>query len=305
MLRHSFFTLIVAAACGLSAACSGGTETGEAGEDLAATIPPPVACNDAKPSDASCALTVVTINLRHDESEWEARRRQIIIAELNRLRPDIIGMQEVEIGVKQGEWIQAHLSERYNRIQNRKTGLFGFLGGEGIATLSRFPIVEDGAVDLGERRVVQRGRIQLPQGSLIDVFNTHLHADGAEAGDKIREAQAKDITQYMSKHEGAVGVQLLTGDMNAKEGSPAIKHFVSAGMNDSFRTLYPNAPGVTSPVPLERGIVAAPKNRIDFIFSKGPLRPIRSTVVLQTPDREGYYGSDHFSVMTVYAVKLR
>jgi endonuclease/exonuclease/phosphatase family metal-dependent hydrolase len=292
---------LLAAACSLSVACGASATQDSAEEDLTGLRP----CKEAGAADTKCALTVVTINLRHDANDWEARRRKLVVAELDRLAPDVIGMQEVEIGANQGEWIQANLKERYNRIQNRKIGIFGYLGGEGIGTLSRFPIVEDGAVSLGQRRVVQRGRIRLPQGTLVDVFNTHLHADGGEAGASIREAQAKDITQYMAKHESAVGLQLLTGDMNATENSAAIRHLVAAGATDSFRSLYPDQSGATSPVPLEVGAKPAPKNRIDFIFSKGNLRPLRSKVVLQVADAEGYPASDHYAVMTVYEVKLR
>src|SRR5262245_26467228 len=50
----------------------------------------PVAA-EAKPADT---LTVVTLNLWHDQHDWPSRLN-VIVAELRRIRPDVVCLQEV------------------------------------------------------------------------------------------------------------------------------------------------------------------------------------------------------------------
>src|SRR6187401_1175997 len=58
-------------------------------------------CHTTKGS-TTARLKVMTINLRNKENEWE-RRFELIADEIDRLDPDIIGLQEVEIAKDQSD----------------------------------------------------------------------------------------------------------------------------------------------------------------------------------------------------------
>ncbi len=279
-------------------ACTADTEEGA--ESASEIVARPKACSD-RTATGTCLLKVVTINLRHDVDEW-SRRRPLVIAELNRLAPDLIGLQELQINEDQGDEISDGLRIDYQRYEHRKQGIIGWFSGEGIGVYSRFPIKEKGDIDLGERRLALRAEVELPQGVRIDFYNTHLHHTG---GDDIRLPQAREVADWME--DGGASRVILTGDFNAKDNSEAVKHIVSRGYTDSFKALHgedANAIGATFPAPLREGAPLEAKNRIDFIFSKGSLRPVASEVVLKNHDAEGFYPSDHLAVMTTYEVTL-
>jgi hypothetical protein len=52
------------------------------------------ACGGDDPRDPlETSLDVMTVNIRHDEDEWE-RRFELLADEIVRLDPDVIGVQE-------------------------------------------------------------------------------------------------------------------------------------------------------------------------------------------------------------------
>ena len=59
---------------------------------LAAAAAPVAAANAAAVSEPG--MSMVTFNLHHDREDWPSRRRTIV-AELGRLQPDAIALQEV------------------------------------------------------------------------------------------------------------------------------------------------------------------------------------------------------------------
>ena len=153
--------------------------------------------------------------------------------------------------------------------------------------------------------------MRLPSGAEIDVYNTHLHAGGAEEGAEIRTKQAKEVVTW-AKDNDDCHVTLLTGDMNAKDSSEAYKAIVAGSFVDSYRFVHPDKakdPGNTSPIRLEGDVRNQdPKNRIDFVFAKRPrglrAKPVESVVCFQNHNAQYLYPSDHLGVMTTYDLSL-
>lgn len=270
-------------------------ETGITEEDLAQL--------GAK-ADGPQTLKIVTINLRHDVDQWE-RRFPLIADEIARLKPDIIGLQEVEIfdhqATKLRDLIKARGGFNYRVYDHLKTGLALF-SGEGIGILSRFPMEKTGHIDLGEGRLTVWARVRVATDLTVDFYNTHLHSQG---GDEVRLPQAQKTTAWIAKQNAGHPI-VLTGDMNAGETSATIKHFVTSGLVDSFKAVHganTKTLGPTSPIKLAEGAIQAPKNRIDFVFAKGAgIMPTASEVRFKNADAKGFYPSDHLGVATTFVV---
>jgi endonuclease/exonuclease/phosphatase family metal-dependent hydrolase len=270
-----------------------------------------VACGGDDPAPLETSLEVVTINLRHDEDEWE-RRFELIADEIVRLDPDVIGLQEIEItDVDQTSALRGLIAKRggadYEFYQELKIWPYGALTGEGVGVLSRFPIVETGLKDLIDGgRVAVWTRVEIEEGYQIDVFNTHLETDASAemTADEIRTQQAGFVLDLMAE-AGDERVQILTGDMNTTDDTEAYEVFVGGGLVDTYRAVHGDetaTTGNTSPIVLMEGAEQDPRRRIDFIFARAPedaeMNPTDSIVCFDNHDQAGFYPSDHLGVMT-------
>lgn len=302
------------------AAADGAAGDGGGGDGLALDAP----TFDAAPPDAravpvTTTIKVMSVNLRHDSDQWE-RRFELIADEIVRLEPDLIGLQEIEIGdgsvVSQTEElierIDARLgaaSPRYQSYEHLKIGLAG-IGGEGVGLLSRYPIEETGFDDLyvGGRLQVF-ARVRVAEDVTVDLYNTHLHNDGPV---ELRTTQAGYVLDAMAARGGGKPL-LFTGDMNAVPTSELIGILVAGGLVDSFPAVHgaeAETIGLTSPVVLAEGAFEqTPTRRIDYVFARDPVRgevvPLEAVVTLKNHDEAGFYPSDHFGVMTTYEVTVR
>ncbi|HOO57650.1 MAG TPA: endonuclease/exonuclease/phosphatase family protein [bacterium] len=259
-------------------------------------------------------LKIMTINLRHNSDFWEDRF-PLIADEIVRLSPDVIGLQEVEIGVKQSRVLMKLIEERnpalkYNLHERLKYGAEMF-NGEGIAIFSRMPIERKSSIDLEYGRPALFARIGVSDDIKIDMFNTHLHHRCEDSG---RFLQADKITKLQKKINKGF-LTFLTGDMNAIDSSSAIGNFMENGFIDTFKYLYGDRTpdvGNTSPVILSKdNAVQVFRKRIDYVFVKIPdamkdrVRITDSVVCFKNHDADGLYPSDHLGVMTTFEIKNR
>lgn len=267
------------------------------------------------PGTRTETVKIMTVNLRHDVDQWE-RRFDLIADEIARLDPDIIGTQEVEINEDQADAINDRLAKRghakYELYTKRKSGWKGFLTGEGIAIMSRWPIAEKQHEDIGEERVSIFARIKHPSGGFIDMVDTHLDSVGGPEGDANRDDESKQTVDLTNRNDDCY-VTFLTGDLNSGDTGAAVKNFQAAGFVDSYLTVHGPAEtaksGNTSSVKLADGAFEqSPKHRIDYVFSRDAggriAKPISSEVVFKNHDAKGYYPSDHFGVITTFQVKM-
>jgi beta-glucosidase len=260
-------------------------------------------------------IKVMTINLRHDVDQWE-RRAPLVADEIARLQPDLIGMQEVEIKVDQSgqllDLIAARGGPAYEVYEHLKWFPYGEFWGEGIAIFSRYPILASYTANLLDGgRVALWTRVELRPGYELDLFDTHLEAGGEEAD--IRTAQAGLTVDFM--HETAPEhIQILTGDMNAKDDSDAYAVYTGDGLVDSYRAVHGDESdtiGNTVTIVLADGAFDQhPTRRIDYVFASprevagARVDPVDSVLCFQNHDDGGFYPSDHLGVMTTYDVVI-
>jgi endonuclease/exonuclease/phosphatase family metal-dependent hydrolase len=264
-------------------------------------------------------IRVLTLNLWGEQPPLE-RRLPLVIEGLRALTPDVIALQEVrQITDKvpnTAETIAAALGMSCHfEIATPWGG-----GEEGLALLSRFPIGERMMRELPhatpeERRIVVGATFDTPAGA-FSAFTTHLTyrlADGQKREDQVVAAEAL-VAATRSELP-----KVLMGDLNATPDADEIRWL--AGLRsvtgqrvfyqDAWRAIHGDAPGIT----WSRANTHAHKlawltldRRIDYIFvtaqrrdGRGVVRDCR--VVLDTPDAEGCFPSDHFAVMADIAVK--
>ncbi len=254
-------------------------------------------------------LRILSLNILHGFPRFEHldARLDLIAAEIRRLDPDVVCLQEVP-----WHWGSAarNLADRtglnylYLRANgNRWTILFE----EGEAILSRYPLRDASVTELQasagpfEHRVALQATAVTPWGDLR-VVSTHLtHGDPA-----VNEAQAASLIAFVAAgNMGAPAV--VAGDFNARDDSPQIQALQAAGWIDTYRTAYPNDPGHTCCTDDLTDPDQALDKRIDYIFlvpGDQDIGVADSRVVFDRPwpGGEGWlWVSDHAGLLTTLA----
>jgi endonuclease/exonuclease/phosphatase family metal-dependent hydrolase len=257
-------------------------------------------------------LKVLTINIWNRQGPW-TERLELLRRGLERLRPDVVGLQEV---LSDGNTSLAHA------IADGLGYEVGFgsakaVGGGihfGNAVLSRFPITASEtiplpSVDTDEERCLLTTELDTPHGPL-PFLCTHLSWRFHHG--YVREQQARAIAQHIRRHAPVRGTHLplvLVGDMNARPESTEVR-FLNGNHALEGESIYlcdcfgeiGRGPGHT--FDSRTNPFAAPTHelprRIDYVFVRGPDArgrgiPLRCEVVLDEVV-EGVAASDHFGV---------
>jgi endonuclease/exonuclease/phosphatase family metal-dependent hydrolase len=204
-------------------------------------------------------LRVMTYNIHVGVGMDKKLDLQRIADVINEQHPDLIGLQEVDRGVKRTEGKDeivelAKLSSmNYVFAHN-----LDYQGGQyGVAILSRFPI---GAVDHrkyeNKREAERRGMIRVEVdvgGKTINFVTTHLdyqYEDG-------RVFETQQLLEFLSAEKSPL---IVVGDFNDEPGGDAYK-LMSASFQDAW--LGNRAPGDGLSYPADK-----PVKRIDYIFTR-------------------------------------
>ena len=154
-------------------------------------------------------LTVVTLNLWHDQADWP-RRLGVILDTLRAERPDVICLQEV----LQHATLPNQAETLADSLGYRRT--FASVDGPerpkryGNAILFHHPFSESGMKKLeplDDYRTAAHARVEI-DGRPLDVYCTHLHHT-AEGG-AIRTTQVRDVLGFVRDTRGE-GPVLLAG----------------------------------------------------------------------------------------------
>lgn len=176
---------------------------------------------------------------------------------------------------------------------------------QGVAILSRYPLLDPHTTDLPHDEVPLRyrmlsARLQLG-GRTLGVHTTHLRwQPGAGA---MRRDQAKVMVKAIDAYH--CDAHVLGGDFNATADAPELEPLV-ARMLDTFAERTPGAPGLTwsakNPTTAEaaaHGIV--PDRRIDLLWSSpialGGVASIDDARVVLDAPVGGRWLSDHFGLL--------
>ena len=267
--RHSILALVLAVLCGSPQTTSATT---------------------------SDSLTVVTLNLWHDQHDWP-KRLNVIVAEMRRIRPDVLCLQEVlqnpnlrNQAETLGDSLACHVQfatvdgpERPKRFGNAILTPHEVLVGE-----SRNLVPADDYRAVAHVRFNWRGRA-------VDAYSTHLHHT-AEGG-SIRATQIRHLLAYVDSTRGD-GPVVIAGDFNCELGSPEM-NLVTARYDDAFHTVHPKASRIEATTYNSR--FGADPGVIDHIFVERrgvkPLIPLVCEVIFDSVGPDSVWASDHFGVV--------
>ncbi len=241
-------------------------------------------------------LTVVTLNLWHDQHEWP-KRLERIVSELRQMRPDVICLQEVLQNPNLRNQAETLADSLGCHVQ------FASVDGPerpkryGNAILTPHRVLAGAARNLepvDDYRAVAHLRFDY-HGTTIDAYSTHLHH--TPEGGAIRATQIRHLLAYVDSTRGA-GPVVLAGDFNAELESSEMK-LVTARYVDAFRVVHPKATREQS-VTFNKRFGPDP-GAIDHIFveRKTPVaaRVVACEVIFRTVGPDSVWATDHFGVM--------
>jgi len=245
-------------------------------------------------------LEIATLNIWHDNGPWPLRRG-LIQAELERLMPDLVGLQEVLSygdGPGQAEELAAPLG--YDVVYAAATRrLDGSLHGN--ALLSRLRVRRRAVVPLPpdgvEPRSLLCALVDTPDGEL-PVFVTHLTWEPELGAVRARQVRAilAAIEQFVGSHPAALPCVLM-GDFNTTPGADEL-HPLEIGWVDAW-SVAGIGPGATFDP--ENEYVGEPPRRLDYVFLAADPRvqPREVEIAFAVPasiDGQLVWPSDHYGV---------
>jgi endonuclease/exonuclease/phosphatase family metal-dependent hydrolase len=260
-------------------------------------------------------LRLVTFNLANDLHLW-TERAPLILAELERLAPDVLALQEVSLPFDNAGWLAEQLGG-YQVIMGPKSRSRGEI--EALAILSRLPVEDHDRLEFGDQDRVAMRAIVRQGDERWEVANAHLHWSLRD--DVLRARQVRRMVDWLG-HELPT---IVCGDFNAKPGWKAVaiarEHYSSA-----HERVHGHEPHYTFPTPLYRGARLGPRSRhlasammrpvfnhprapwrttLDYIFVDQRVEVLACDVAFDVPDpaRPWLYPSDHLGLAAELALR--
>lgn len=213
---------------------------------------------------------------------------QGVIATLERLAPDIVGLQEVDRDTaRSGNLEQARVLAEGLKMHFEYAAAMPFDGGEfGLTILSRGPLSQLRIVRLPrggqeEPRIAMLATCELSDGTHVRLANTHLAADWrAKDPDKVRAAQAALLVEVLAEEAATRASPLfLVGDFNCDSRAEAFSTLcnIARPLHDELLT-YP---------------ASGPQEALDHVFFVSSSRDDRRDVQVQKAQVDFATTSDH------------
>ena len=261
---------------------------------------------------ADRALRVMTYNVRYGTAAdgpdaWE-HRRELALRVIANHRPDVIGLQEslrfqldeiaaefprlAEVGVGRDDGVAAgeYSAVLYDESRLELLGSDTFWLSDTPGTVA--------STSWGNRipRIVTWARFRDRRTNrTFYVFNTHWDHESQPS----RERSADLLLERIASREHPDESVLVTGDFNAGESNPAFTALLEGGLNDTFRTLHPDARDVGTFHGFEGDRSG---EKIDAVLASPGWRVLEAWIV--TLHDGSRYPSDHFPVMAVVGFEV-
>ena len=263
------------------------------------------------------SIRIVTLNLWNTAGAAD-RRIEVLLPQLLSLQPQVVALQEVRESSKPGSG-QAALLAKALRAEHRFAAADenSAEGPVGNAILSRLPIVATETLRLpaaraDDHRCALRCDIQTPSGRL-PILSTHLSWELDAA--VVREQQIVLLDEWAKKNPGEIPT-VMCGDFNCTPDS-LVHQFLSGRASllgrstywrDAYARRHPRSDGFTWSARNPYVARSIERNRrLDYIFvgqmqDHGAGAVLHSRVVLDLPNSEDIYPSDHFGVFAEVAL---
>ncbi|GAA4180266.1 hypothetical protein GCM10022252_02830 [Streptosporangium oxazolinicum] len=257
---------------------------------------PPVPSMSAGYAPTATRLRVLTWNTLWDRYDSDlldtARRRPLLLEELERADADVIALQEVEaelLGMLlRTPWIRSAYT-----LSTDPTGRD--VDDNGLLLLTRLPVLEVGAHALGPHKAVTAVTVESAAGPIV-VAVTHLSSDHSGNGPARRGAELTRIAEVLLGVDGDV---ILLGDLNDGGSGPA----EVLGLRDAWTEIHGPGdltatfdPGVNPLAALSS--LSGRASRLDRVLLRGhDLRVTAAALRGDSPTADGLFVSDHYGVV--------
>jgi endonuclease/exonuclease/phosphatase family metal-dependent hydrolase len=153
--------------------------------------------------------------------------------------PDIIGLQEVEVGEAKGIASRLGWKHVYWKPVHNAGGIIP-PEAEGMAILSRYQMADTSIRELTPRARDDHGRHLMRavvniRGQEIHFYNTHLTNKGEQTAQARRAVELIDQDKRMAR---APFIPILVGDLNGQSNHPAVRSLADA-MTDAWASKNP------------------------------------------------------------------
>ncbi len=201
-------------------------------------------------------LRMVSFNIRSGLSSSMEEIGRV----LEELDPDVVALQEVDVGVKRTQNVDQAtvLAERLG-AERIFAGAIKREGGDyGVAILSRLPVARADRIELGAPAAFEP-RVAVEAGVCVNGQEINVVALHADVFPWSASANSRDLAKHL---KGSVGKGVLVaGDLNETSEGDAVKAFTGLGLVDVLGhfNVGPTFPGSN--------------NRIDYILADDALAP--------------------------------
>jgi len=238
---------------------------------------------------ASQTIRVMTYNIHVGVGMDKKLDLQRIADVINAARPDLVGLQEVDRGVKRTEG-KDEIAElgAMTRMEYAFAPNLDYQGGKyGVAILSRFPIKNS------EHRMFENKRESERRGMLrveVEVDGKRLHFVTTHLDYQFEDGRLFETEQMLKFLEGVKGPLIVVADLNDVPAGSAYK-LMRTKFDDAWVSSGASGDGFSYPAD-------KPGKRIDHIFYRsGAGTRAKKSWVIET------LASDHIPVMAELQIK--
>jgi len=188
----------------------------------------------------STLLHVATFNLRNTDDRPDARL-PLVLAEMEALQPDLLGLQECVFPLQQDRLVGAAGASRYH-VRRGWTAELEI----GNSLLIREPHAATVAarLDLGHGRCALAATVTLTDGSRLVAAVTQLHHLGPDSA--IRDEQVASLVEWIVAMQDSAVIVVL-GDFNARPDERAYARMVGSGFRSAHAEARGHEPELTWP----------------------------------------------------------
>lgn len=248
-------------------------------------------------------LIVATLNLNLAKARW-LRRRHLVVAHILNQQPDLLALQQVALPIRQSQWLCQQVNLRlsgepdkpYMHVaRGRYHPVFGRI--EGVAILSRLPILASDSVDLGfGGRVALRINVETADQQAVDFVSVYLHPLPHE-----QENRLEQVLLLFGWLHGATRVvnQIIAGGYQERPDGLAVAHTQSLyGYRSAYAAVHGRDPLATFPTVLAKR--AYEPACLDYIFVSPGVRRVTDAAIFANradEDDAALFPSDHVGLL--------
>jgi endonuclease/exonuclease/phosphatase family metal-dependent hydrolase len=241
-------------------------------------------------------FTVATLNLFNRMGDWE-RRAPLVIDQLEKLAPDVIAFQEVDLMLDQGMTIARQINQRLGERPHYRIKHAASPGKQvsyhGIGTLSRLELLEHEVLDLMTfERVAQRTVFRVGDREFVFV-NTHLHHPPEAQQERVQ--QLEYLLGWLDRDQRGLPL-VIAGDFNSYVEEKAVA-LMKSRYRSAFEAANGREPEKTWPTPVNN-FDNSPAGTLDYIYVSEEFTIKEAGLAFDEPSQEdlNVYPSDHLGL---------